>query len=123
VRLRPSASELFGEVARRPVTPRAAGKPSIEISLASMPEIRRAPSAAVENIVFLNRSSSPLQELVPFPADVTRAYIHKYLCGMEALRETQVASVERLLTAPIFELRYYDLDWAVERLERLAQEQ
>jgi hypothetical protein len=35
----------------------------------------------------------------------------------------EMASIERLLTARIFELRYCDLDWAVERLERLVEEQ
>jgi HPr Serine kinase C-terminal domain len=123
VRLRPSAAELFGEVARRPITLRATGKPSIEIPLATMPEIRRALSSDVENIVFLNRTGSRLQELSPFPIEVARSYVHKHLCGMEDLREAQMASVERLLTARIFELRYCDLDWAVERLERLMLEQ
>jgi hypothetical protein len=122
VRLRPSAAELFGEVARRPLTPRATGKPSIEIPLAAMPEIRRAPSSIVENIVFLNRNGSRLQELIPFPIDAARSYIHKYMCGMQDLREAQMMSVERLLTARIYELRYRDLDWAVQRLERLVLE-
>ncbi len=122
IRLRPSAAELFGEVARRPITPRATGKPSIEIPLATLPEIRRAPSSDVEYIVFLSRKNSPIQELVPFPVEVARSYVHKPLCGMETLREAQVASVERLLTARIFELRYRDMDWAIERLERMVQE-
>lgn len=119
VRLRPSAIELFEEVADQPITPRVTtGKPSIEIRLVTMPKIRRAPSSNVEYIVFLNRRNSRIQELVPFPMDAARSYIHKHLNGMEDLR-----SVDRLLTARIFELRYCDLDWAVERLERLVREQ
>jgi hypothetical protein len=118
VRLRPSAVELFKEVAGKPITPRVTGKPSIEIRLATMPEIRRAPSSNVEYIVFLNRRNSRIQELVPFPMDAARSYIHKHLNGME-----EIASVDRLLTARIFELRYFDLDWAVERLKCLVQEQ
>jgi hypothetical protein len=123
VRLRPSAAELFEEVAGRPITPRLVGKPSIEMPLATMPGIRQAPSCDVEYIVFLNRKDSYPQELVPFPLDVARGYVHKHLCGMDSLREAQLTSVERLLTARIFELRYRDLDWAIERLERLVQEQ
>jgi hypothetical protein len=118
VRLRPSAIELFEEVADKPVMPRVTGKPSIEIRLATMPKIRRAPSSKVDYIVFLNRRNSQIQQLVPFPIDAARSYIHKHLNGME-----NMASVDRLLTARIFELHYYDLDWAIERLERLVREQ
>jgi hypothetical protein len=34
----------------------------------------------------------------------------------------QYAAIERVLKAEIFELRYSELDWAVERLEALARE-
>jgi len=87
-----------------------------------MPEIRRAPKSNVEHIVFLNRRGSRVQELVPYSRDATRIYIEKNLCGMDELRTRQNASVERLLTAQIFEMRYHDLDWAVDRLERLVLE-
>jgi len=43
VRFRPSATELFPEVEDLETTPRAEGKPSIELSTLSMPNIVRAP--------------------------------------------------------------------------------
>ena len=122
VRLRPSAADLFDEVAGRPLTPRLNGKPSIEIPMSAMPEIRRAPKSNVEHIVFLNRGESRVQELVPYSRDAARIYVHKHLCGMDQLRALQVASVERLLTAQVVELRYHDMDWAVDRLQRLVLE-
>jgi hypothetical protein len=33
----------------------------------------------------------------------------------------QYVEIERLLTAEIFELRYSDLDWAIDRLETLMR--
>jgi hypothetical protein len=122
VRLRASAAELFEEVAGRPVTPRLTGKPSIEIPMSAMAEIHIAPESDVEYVVFLNRGGSGVQELVPHSRDVMRSYVHKNLHGMEEIRSGQIASVERLLTAQVLELRYHDLNWAVGRLERLVRE-
>jgi hypothetical protein len=34
----------------------------------------------------------------------------------------QYQTIERLLTADVFELRYTGLDWAVDRLQRLVRE-
>jgi hypothetical protein len=34
----------------------------------------------------------------------------------------QHRAIERLLTAEVFELRYTDLDWAVDRLRTLVRE-
>jgi hypothetical protein len=122
IRMRPSASELFEEISGRAVMQRAAGKPSIEIPLSAMPEIRRATRSNVDFVVFLNRGSSTAEELLPHPEAAFRGYLHKHLCGAEELHEAQMATVERLLTARVFELRYQDLDWAVGRLERLVRE-
>jgi hypothetical protein len=122
IRFRPSAASLFAEVAGRPVTPRAVGKPSIELATASIAGMRTASSAQIDFIVFLNRGDTNVPEAVPFSRDVARRYIHKHLCGTEMLRAQQLTSVERLLTAEVVELRYRDLDWAVARLERLVEE-
>jgi hypothetical protein len=121
VRFRPSAANLFAEVAGRPVTPRAVGKPSIELATASVAEMRTANSAQIDFVVFLNRGDTNVREVTPFARDTARRYIHKHLCGMEELRAQQLASVERLLTAEVVELRYRDLDWATARLERLVE--
>ena len=48
--------------------------------------------------------------------------MHQRLSGLEELRKVQIESIERLLTAEILEIRYRDLDWAVDRLARLVRE-
>ena len=55
VRFRPSAAEFFPEVRGLEITPRAVGKPSIELPTAPMKHITLAQSAKVDFIVFLNR--------------------------------------------------------------------
>ena len=122
IRLRPSASELFDEVAGKAITPRVAGKPSIELFTSTIPGIRTGTSCEIDYIVFLNRGETNSQELIGLPKETARHYMHKHLCGLEELRRSQIASVERMLTAEVFELRYRGLEWAVDRLERLVRE-
>ncbi len=121
IRVRPNAAQLFPEVAGRPLTPRATGKPSIEIATSTL-GIPTANIAYVDYVVYLNRAEGNPEELIEFPKEAARRYMYQNLCGMEELRRTQVASVERLLSAEVLELRYRDLDWAVDRLERLVRE-
>jgi hypothetical protein len=122
IRLRPSAAALFEEVVGKPVAPRTKGKPSIELLTSTIPGITTATSAEVDYIVFLNRRDANVQELVPFPKEPVRRYVDKHLSGVEEMRRNQIASVDRLLTAEIFELRYRDMNWAIDRLERMVRE-
>jgi hypothetical protein len=48
--------------------------------------------------------------------------MRQILYGLPETRAAQFAAIDRLLTAEVFELRYRDLDWAVQRLESLARE-
>jgi HPr Serine kinase C-terminal domain len=121
IRMRPTAAQLFPEVMGRPLTPRAAGKPSIEIATSTL-GLTTANIADVDYVVYLNRAEGNSQELTELPKEAARKYMYQHLCGMEELRRSQIASVERLLTAEVIELRYRDLDWAVSRLERLVRE-
>jgi hypothetical protein len=123
VRLRPEAAALFSEVRGRPLTPRMRGKPSIEIATAELPGIRTAGECEARYMVFLNRSAEGEQELVPYPHEAARRYLSQHLNGWEPLRRAQVASVERILSAPVYELRYRDLEWAIDRLERMVREE
>jgi hypothetical protein len=122
MRLRPSAVELFAEVAGKPLTPRAGGKPSIELFTAALPGIAVASSSNVHHVVFLNRREVDVQVVVPFSREAARSSMHQRLSGLEELRKVQIESIERLLTAEILEIRYRDLDWAVDRLARLVRE-
>jgi len=122
MRLRPSAVELFAEVAGKPLTPRAGGKPSIELFTATVPGLSRAGSSHVDYIVFLNRNDVATKELIPFSKESARRVMYQRLFGMEELRKVQIGSIDRLLGAEVLELRYRDLDWAVDRLARLVRE-
>jgi hypothetical protein len=121
VRFRPSAAALFPEVAGREITPRATGKPSIEILTSALDGLNCAPTAEVDFMVFLNRRSSGAAKLVPYSKDAAREYLRKVLYGLPETMATQYETLERLLTVKIFELQYSDLDGAVRRLERLTE--
>jgi hypothetical protein len=121
VRFRPSAASLFPEVAGREITPRATGKPSIEIPTASLPGLICAPTAEVDFMVFLKRRSSGAPKLVPYSKDAAREYLRKVLYGLPETVAMQYETLERLLTVDIFEMQYSDLDGAVGRLEALTR--
>ncbi len=122
VRFRPSAAELFPEIQGLDITPRATGKPSIELSTSPMSHITRAQSTHIDFMVFLNRRAGGTPELRPYSADVARQWMRQGLYGSPESLAVQYQTIERLLTADVFELRYTDLDWAVDRLQRLVRE-
>ncbi|HXS13185.1 MAG TPA: hypothetical protein VN734_10810 [Acidobacteriaceae bacterium] len=122
VRLRPSAAELFPEIQGMDQTPRAAGKPSIEISTHRLPRIIRRQRVRVDFIVFLKRGSTSPARLEPYRKDVARLYMREGVYGNAEIRERQFAAVERLLAADVLELHYSDLGSAIERLRRLVED-
>ena len=121
VRFRPSAAELFPELNGQELAPHPAGKPSVEIQTAKFPNMICARSAQADFIVFLNRCAEGPPELVPYPKDAARQYMRQLHAPPELLA-AQYQTIERLLTLPILELRYSNLDWAIYRLQRLVQE-
>jgi hypothetical protein len=121
VRFRPAAAEFFPEIRGLEVTPRAAGKPSIELPTAPMTHLICAPSAEVNYLVFLNRRTPGPPELRRYCKDVARHFLRQVLYGSPESLAVQYDHHERLLTAEVYELRYTDLDWAVERLAQLAE--
>lgn len=122
VRLRPTAAELFHEIDKLKMTPRAAGKPSVEIRTATIPKITCAPTARVDFIVFLNRRVGGSPQLLPYPKDIARYYMQEELHLTEQILANHEKAIECLLTAEVFELRYSDMDWAIQRLETLIRE-
>jgi len=123
VRFRPTAAKLFPELEGLELTPRAAGQPSIEIPTSSMPHLTCAQEARADFMVFLNRQSGRPPELVPYRRDVARNFMRqRELYISEESLVMHNTAIEELLTARVMELRYTDLDWAVERLKTLVQE-
>ena len=122
IRLRDSGAELFPELQGRPITPRIAGKPSIEVATREWPELITSASTRIDYIIFLNRSSKSSPGLYPFPRDVAFEYFRQSFLFAPAADSSQERALERLLSATIYEMRYTDLDWAIECLEELAHE-
>ena len=120
VRFRPATAELFPELRGQELTPRMEGKPSIEMETASLPMVC-APSAQADFLVFLNRRAGGPPELLPYRKDVARYYMRQIHGTPESLPVHHQA-IERLLMVPVFELRYSDLDWAIDRLRTLVRE-
>lgn len=121
VRFRPSAAEFFPEVRGLEITPRAVGKPSIELPTAPMTHITLAQSAKVDFIVFLNRRTGPPQ-LRPYRTEVARYFMRQALYGAPESLALQYEAIDHLLKVEVFELRYNDIDWAIDRLRMLVQE-
>ncbi len=123
VRFRPTAAKLFPELEGLDLTPRAAGQPSIEVPTSSMPNVACSQEAQADFMVFLNRRGEGPAELVPYRRDVARNFMRQ---GELHLSQESLAmhdaSREELMTVKIMELRYSDLDWAVERLKTLVRE-
>ena len=122
-RFRPAAAQLFPELAGREETPRATGKPSVEVPTAEWPELSTGHRARVEHIVFLNRHANGPHEIVPLAAASVRDWFRKCLLATERSRAAQHSALEHLLQARIYELRYSSLSWAVRQLRELAREE
>jgi len=122
VRFRPSAAEFFPEVRGLEITPRAAGKPSIEFPTAPMPHIKLSQSAKIDFIVFINRRQGLPPQLQPYRADVARYFMRQALYGSPQSLAVQYEAIEHLLKADVFELQYSDLNWATDRLQKLILE-
>jgi hypothetical protein len=71
--------------------------------------------------VFLKRDVR-IQEFVVFPTAVARLYMMQSVHCMPYLAPSHEKAIDNLLRVGACELRYNDLDWAVERLEVLARE-
>lgn len=122
VRLRPSAAELFPEINGLKITPRAAGKPSIEIDTAMLPDLICSPTAQVDYMVFLNRRGEDPPTLKPYRKDIARYFMRQVLYGSAESLAVQYEAIEKFLKVEVLELRYSDMSWAVDRLERLLRE-
>jgi len=120
IRFRDSGVVLFRELEGRSITPRAAGKPSIEVATSEL-GVTTAISSVVDYIVFLNRTAVFRHDLVPLSRQSVMPWFEKFLIATSASRSAHESALERLLEAKVFELHYRDLEWAIETLRNLAQ--
>lgn len=124
-RFREPVGELFPEFRDLKSSLRAYGKPTIEVSTQSLDNIITAEESAVNAIVFLNRAAyeSGAPVLIPVSAEEAwnRLSFSVWAVQMPAFEE-RLAALERLLTVPIYEMRYSELDPAIDLLERVIEE-
>lgn len=120
-RFRPNALSLFpelhGTVALR------SGKPTVEIRTESMPNVKVAPQARIDFVVFLDRQNSADASLAIEP--VSHEYALRRLLQNPwppelMLNEERLTALERLLEARLCRLTYAELEQAVDGLERVA---
>ena len=120
-RFRPLAVQLFPELKGNSLTPRASGKPSIEIPTDRMPNIAIASQCSIDHIVFLNRRDPHPPGLNPYPKEVARQWFNQTLYSMPEVRKAQTRAIDTLLSAEVWELRYSTFDYAIDQLESLAR--
>jgi hypothetical protein len=120
VRFRPSARDLFPELGGRSITPRAQGKPSIEVPTGELPGIVTVEETRIHSIILLQRWPSGRAELRPVDADAAQEYFQQCLQLPGRVRSQQSEALQRLSGAAVYELRYQDLYQAVECLDFLA---
>jgi hypothetical protein len=123
-RFRESAIGLFPRLRSQPLTPRATGELAIELRTAGMPELKTTTSCMVDYVVFLNRGQNGPARILPFSKEAALQWFEQVICwGEEDTVLEHKASLRRLLAAEILELRYSDLDSAVEQLELLVRKE
>jgi len=123
VRFRPTARTLFPELFGYGLTPRAEGKPSIEIPIAELlPHVVSVDEAQVHFMVFLKREPIAVPELIPIPTETAmqRLKVGEGL-GRE-MEEFYSSCIQHLVHTQSFELHYSDLHPAIECLDSLARE-
>jgi hypothetical protein len=119
IRFRPSAKELFPELQGRVLTPRVQGKPSIEVPTSEL-RLITAEQAIIHSIVFLNRQPSAVAELLPLPRGTAIRRFADFLT-IDEIRDMQLANLQKLSSIEAYELRYRDLQPAIDRLDLLAR--
>jgi hypothetical protein len=121
MRFRESAAELFPELNNQRVTRRLSGDTAIELSTASVPGIKTWSECPIDYIVFLNRKEPDPSGLSRFPKERALRWLEQVVCyGEDDIRILQKASLQNLLAAEVFELRYRDLATAISHLETLV---
>jgi hypothetical protein len=122
MRFRDSATELFPELSTRSVTERLSGELSIELETASVPGISTTTQCTIDYLVFLNRYNPQPEGLLRLEGEQVLPWLRQVVCYGEArLRDEHRATLGKLATAGIFEMRYTKMDTALGLLEGLVR--
>jgi hypothetical protein len=118
LRMRPSAKQLFPEIAALDLTPHPTTKPSIEIPTAQL-SLTTAQCTTVEHVVFLNRNHDGPAALLPFARPMALAWASQSWKATQD-KDEEAPGHNRLLNAKLHEMRYRDLEDAIRLLERMV---
>jgi hypothetical protein len=123
IRFRPACKLIFPELDGREVMHREEkSKPSIEVSSSEIEGIRPSPTAKVQYLVLLNRREGENLPLRPYSKEVVRQYLYQSRFSPPETMPLHYATIDRLLEGPVLELRYRDLNYAIDQLEKLVDE-
>jgi hypothetical protein len=124
IRFRESAVELFPQLKNQRLTRRVTSdEMALEVPTASLPQMRTTTQCVIDYIIFLNRGNVSPARLLRFPKDTALLWFEQIIFPGEAdTVEAHKASLRCLVTAEIFELRYADLESAIQRLEALVRD-
>jgi hypothetical protein len=121
VRFRPAAVEIIPELEGRLAAVNPVGKLSIEVPTSEFPEIETAFHCRAAAVVFLNRQAAGPAKLLPMVKHEAWRRLELDLPRFApGAHEEHKASLQNLLDAGCFELRYSGLEAAVAGLEALV---
>lgn len=119
LRFRPSAAELFPELAGRLTGRHPNGKLSVEVSTGALAGLKTGFEACVDRIAFLDFEVGASAELFAVPEEEIAARLAEGLAPFGRTHEERIACLRRLAEVPAYRFRYGDLDEAVGCLEGL----
>ena len=121
MRFRESGVDLFPELIQQRVTPRATGEMAIELCTITNDAIQTTLQSSIDYIVFLNRFDNLPEGLARFSKKEALEWFKQVVCyGEKHIREEHYATLQNLLTAEVFEMRYKRMDTALRLLELLV---
>ncbi len=119
LRFRPSATELFPELAGRLAGVHPSGKLSVEISTAALTGLETALEVRVDAIAFLDFRAGARAGLVAERGAGIAVRLAEGLAPFGRTHSERIACLARLAEVPAYRFRYGDLDEAVACLEEL----
>jgi hypothetical protein len=121
IHFRETAAAILPELKDRLIPTNEPGEISIELRTADLPGIRTAFQSRVAAVVLLNRGAGGPARLVPIPPAQACERLERELPLFEQpVFEAHRASLRHLVEVGAYELRYGDLDEAVQLLESLV---
>lgn len=120
MRFKPDAGSLFPGLAGRAVVARTNGKSAIQVETSEFPQIVTAERAEIRYTILLRRSDTADAQLVRCEADRFR-HLRFPPYGDPSVIAEQEKTLQALSGIEAFELRYGDLDAAVQRLTDLVR--